>query len=160
MFFSPPYSPLAAPLVVDHLFNSQPSIMKFSAVLALGLAAVASAAPTRLNSTNPPSSIEKRSYSGQATWYTQGGNPGACGNYASDSDYVVALSSSMYGGGGNCGRYIKVTNTDSGASTTVKVADECPTCEGGGGSIDLSTGAFEALGSKDQGVLPVSWNWA
>ncbi|GAA5871032.1 hypothetical protein JCM16303_001671 [Sporobolomyces ruberrimus] len=133
--------------------------MKFSAVLALGLAAVVSAAPTRLNSTYPPSAIEKRSYNGQATWYTQGGNPGACGAYSSDSDYIVALSSEMYGGGSKCGKYIKVTNTDSGASATVKVADECPSCQGGE-SIDLSTAAFSALGNKDQGVLPVSWTWA
>jgi hypothetical protein len=48
--------------------------MKFSAVFALALASIASAAPlsnNRLNTTNPDRSIEKRGYSGQATWYTR-----------------------------------------------------------------------------------------
>ncbi|GAA5984821.1 hypothetical protein JCM5350_004248 [Sporobolomyces pararoseus] len=133
--------------------------MKFSAVFALALASVASAAPlsnNRLNTTNPDSGLQKRGYSGQATWYT---HPGACGNYGSDSDYIVALQSSMYAGGSHCGKQIKITNTDTGATTTAKVADECPTCESSQ-SIDLSTAAFKSLGSMDQGVLPVSWTWA
>lgn len=133
--------------------------MKFSAIVALSLSALASAAPLGSNDAASSSpQLEKRGYSGQATWYTQNGNPGACGNYASDSDYVVALQTSMYSGGSHCGQYIQVKNTNTGATTKVKVADECPTCESSE-SIDLSTAAFEALGSKDQGVLPVTWSW-
>ncbi|GAA6059624.1 hypothetical protein JCM10212_004127 [Sporobolomyces blumeae] len=136
--------------------------MKFSLaiVAALSAATLGFAAPMPpADRNNATTHLTKRSYSGQATFYTQGGNPGACGDYHSDSDYIVALQSSMYSGGSHCGSYIKVTNTNTGASTKVKVADECPSCEGSE-SIDLSTAAFEAIGSKDKGVLPVSWNWA
>ncbi|GAA5901935.1 RlpA-like double-psi beta-barrel domain-containing protein [Sporobolomyces salmoneus] len=132
--------------------------MKFSAVsVALGLLSVVSAAP--VNSNEASSNLQKRGYSGQATWYTQGGAQGACGQYSSDSDYVVALQTSMYAGGSNCGKYVNIKNTNTGATTTAKVADQCPSCEGEG-SIDLSKAAFSALGSTDQGVLPVSWSWA
>lgn len=37
---------------------------------------------------------EKRytTHNGVATYYTQDGNPGSCGDYHSDSDYIVAIS--------------------------------------------------------------------
>lgn len=34
-------------------------------------------------------------FTGQASWFTQNGNPGACGIYHSDSDYIVALQVDM-----------------------------------------------------------------
>lgn len=34
-------------------------------------------------------------FTGQASWFTQNGNPGACGIYHSDSDHIVALQVDM-----------------------------------------------------------------
>lgn len=64
----------------------------------------------------------------------------------------------MYGSGGYCGETITITNTANGKSTTATVADECPSCSGSS-SIDLSTGAFDAIGDEDTGVLSVSWSF-
>ncbi|BGP44424.1 hypothetical protein JCM10450v2_000237 [Rhodotorula kratochvilovae] len=96
------------------------------------------------------------SYSGQATYYFQGGAAGSCGNYASDSDYVVAVNAPQMNSGW-CGRSVKITNTANGKTISAKVADTCPGC--GHGSLDLSEGAFGALGSYSSGVLPISWSF-
>lgn len=39
----------------------------------------------------------KRGFGGRATYYATG--LGACGEYNTDSDYIVALNSAQYGGG-------------------------------------------------------------
>ncbi|GAA5831273.1 hypothetical protein JCM5353_008637 [Sporobolomyces roseus] len=108
------------------------------------------------SSTSTGSSSSGSTYTGQATFYYQNSVAGACGSVSSDSDKVVALQTSMYNSGSHCGETITITNTDTGASTTAVVADECPSCSGSS-SIDLSTGAFDAIGSEDTGVLNVSW---
>lgn len=53
-----------------------------------------------------------------------------------------------------CGQQVQITNTVSGQSITVTVADECPTCDNSN-SIDLSVGAFSALSGNDlsEGVV-------
>ena len=50
-------------------------------------------------------------FSGDATYYLQNGVAGACGTVAQDSDKVIALFTSDYANGSNCGRQIKLTNT-------------------------------------------------
>lgn len=68
-FFSTPRPPSST--TVSYHFSIK---MRFSAVFALAVASVASAAPlsnNRLNTTNPDSGLQKRGYSGQATWYTR-----------------------------------------------------------------------------------------
>ncbi|GAA5963745.1 hypothetical protein JCM3765_006836 [Sporobolomyces pararoseus] len=117
-----------------------------------------SAAQSTSTGSSSSSSSSSGSYTGEATFYYQNGVAGACGSVASDSDKVVALQTSMYGSGGYCGKTITITNTDTGASTTATVADECPGCSTSS-SIDLSTGAFDAIGSEDTGVLNVSWSF-
>merc|ERR1712093_762127 len=77
-----------------------------------------------------------RSNSGQATFFYQNGNPGACGNYNKDSAKVVALDYRMYSNGDHCGK------TVNGKSVVATVADMCPSCASSG-SLDLSTGAFD-----------------
>merc|ERR1712232_1504584 len=73
--------------------------------------------------------IEKRGGGwGTATYYYQNGNPGACGNYASDSDYVVALNSAEYDGGAHCGKTIWVQSNESKKIVEAKIADLCPSC--------------------------------
>merc|ERR1712093_463815 len=96
------------------------------------------------------------SYSGQATYFYQGGNPGACGNYNQDSAYIVALDYRMYSGGSHCGQQVRINS--GGRSITATVADLCPSCASSG-SLDLSVAAFQALGSLGQGVLPISWSF-
>ncbi|GAA5837080.1 hypothetical protein JCM9279_005579 [Rhodotorula babjevae] len=103
------------------------------------------------------SSASSGTYSGQATFYSQGGAAGSCGNYASDSDYVVAVNAAQMNSGW-CGRKVTVTNKSNGKTITATVADTCPGCSYG--SLDLSTGAFGAIGSYDTGVLPIAWNFS
>jgi len=99
---------------------------------------------------------------GQATYFYQGGNPGACGIYHSDSDYILALDYRLYGSLGvqsqYCGRSVTITNTNTGATATGVVADACPTCSNEN-SLDLSVGLFQALGNMNDGVLPISWHF-
>jgi len=52
---------------------------------------------------------------------------------------------------------IEITNS-AGTSIQAKVMDECPTCTDDS-HIDLSTGAFDALGSESAGVFTVTWAW-
>ncbi|GAA5877282.1 hypothetical protein JCM16303_006227 [Sporobolomyces ruberrimus] len=99
------------------------------------------------------------SYSGKATWFTQDGNPGSCGKWNNDNTPLVALNSPMKGAWGNrCGQYVNVRNTSNGKSVRAIVADECPGCAWG--SLDLSLGAFKAIGNLDTGVLPITWSFA
>ncbi|KWU46789.1 hypothetical protein RHOSPDRAFT_31606 [Rhodotorula sp. JG-1b] len=113
---------------------------------------------TQAAATKAVSNASSGSYSGQATFYSQGGVAGSCGSVASDSDYVVAVNTAQVDGGSHCGSSVHITNTQNGKSITARVADTCPGC--GYGSLDLSMGAFGALGSYDQGVLPISWSFA
>ncbi|GAA5852669.1 hypothetical protein JCM9279_004947 [Rhodotorula babjevae] len=111
-------------------------------------------------------------YTGRGTYYYQGGAAGSCGNYASDSDYVVALSYTQVDGGAHCGQKVQLTNTQNGKTVVATVADTCPGCAYG--AIDLSEGyvcsfssfckrpssaPFLQLGTLDQGVLPLSWKY-
>jgi len=99
---------------------------------------------------------------GFATFYWQEGRAGACGEYHSDSDLIAAIDSGMYGDLGAksdyCGKKVAITNTKNGASVIVTVADACPTC-GNYNSIDLSVHAFELIGDKDTGILPITWHF-
>ncbi|GAA5828138.1 hypothetical protein JCM11251_002609 [Rhodosporidiobolus azoricus] len=103
------------------------------------------------------SSSGSGTYSGHATYFYQNGNPGACGNYNSDSTYLVALQSSMYAGGSHCGKMITINR--GGKSIQAKVQDECPSCTSTQ-SIDLSVGAFTAIASESEGQVDITWSWA
>eukprot|EP01113_Clastostelium_recurvatum_P022095 TRINITY_DN262_c0_g1_i1.p1 TRINITY_DN262_c0_g1~~TRINITY_DN262_c0_g1_i1.p1 ORF type:complete len:132 (+),score=28.26 TRINITY_DN262_c0_g1_i1:73-468(+) len=93
-------------------------------------------------------------FSGRATYYNQGGAAGACGQKHSDTDHICALPTALYRQG-HCGKKVSVTNTANKKNVEVIVADECPGC--GASSLDLSVGAFEAIGSRSSGVLQVNW---
>lgn len=105
----------------------------------------------------PASSSFSGSYSGQATFYSQGGAAGSCGNVNSDSAFIVAVNAAQVNGGSHCGQTVQIKNTQNGRTITAKVADTCPGCSYG--SLDLSMGAFGALGDYDQGVLPITWSF-
>ena len=89
-----------------------------------------------------------------ATYYTQNGNPGACGETHSDNDYIAALDSRTYGDTSAkskyCGQSIKVSWQ--GKSVIVKVEDACPTCQNSN-SVDLSVAAFKELAPLATGQL-------
>lgn len=69
----------------------------------------------------------------------------------SDTLYYQAIDSQMYDGGKWCGKYVIITRISTGKSVKALVADECPTCASAQ-SLDLSTGAFNQLGTADEGV--------
>ncbi|EGN98056.1 hypothetical protein SERLA73DRAFT_182923 [Serpula lacrymans var. lacrymans S7.3] len=109
------------------------------------------AAPIDVNST-----LEKRiTHWGRGTWFNVG--LGACGEYNVNSDPIVAISSDIYGSGGNCGQWVHVTNTATGQSAYGMTRDECPSCAAG--SLDMSPGLFEQIGDLNTGVLSISWNF-
>ncbi|BGP13810.1 hypothetical protein JCM10213_006357 [Rhodosporidiobolus nylandii] len=97
------------------------------------------------------------SYSGKATFFYQGGAAGSCGNYNSDSTYLVAVNAAQMNSGW-CGRTVQITNNANGKTVTATVQDTCPGCSYG--SLDLSVGAFNAIGEESSGVLPISWTFA
>lgn len=52
-------------------------------------------APSTSSSSSNNGGDSSGDFSGQASWFTQNGNPGACGIYHSDSDHIVALQVDM-----------------------------------------------------------------
>lgn len=111
---------------------------------------------------------------GQATFYSQtdggGGPAGACGNVHSDSDVIVALSThgQWYPNPNEkspfCGRKVMIWPAGEfagqGNTITATCADACPSCTHSGNDIDLSLGAWKAMGiSQDVGVVPINWKW-
>lgn len=80
---------------------------------------------TQAAATKAVSNASSGSYSGQATFYSQGGVAGSCGTVASDSDYVVAMNAAQVSGGAHCGKTVHITNTANGKSVTATVRDTC-----------------------------------
>merc|ERR1711939_949017 len=97
---------------------------------------------------------ETKCYEGQIIWADGG-------DVNDDYSKVVALDTRRFGPtwkSPDCGRTVKITNTDNGKTVLAKVADACPTCKNYN-SLDLSVGAFEAIGHRDTGVLPIKWHF-
>jgi hypothetical protein len=99
---------------------------------------------------------------GFATFYTQDGNFGACGNKHKDSDFIAAMNVARYGNTGVhsslCGKTVKITNVQNKQSVKVIVADACPGCKNSN-SIDLSTGAFNQIAKPEEGMVPIEWSF-
>ncbi|KAJ9109264.1 hypothetical protein QFC21_000593 [Naganishia friedmannii] len=101
---------------------------------------------------------------GHATYYYQGGNAGACGWYKSDSDKIIAINGNGFwqntgSASSYCGKWITITNTNNGRTTTAMVADVCPSCTDSNNSLDLSVGAFQDIASLDDGQVPITWTF-
>ncbi|KAF7795163.1 hypothetical protein EIP86_006312 [Pleurotus ostreatoroseus] len=106
--------------------------------------------------TASPVDLEKRvTHSGRGTWFDTG--LGACGWTNVNTDKIIAISSSIYGSGTNCGQYIQITNTANGKTAYGTVADSCPGC--GASDLDLTPSLFEELGDLSEGVLAISWHF-
>ncbi|CDO69510.1 Distantly related to plant expansins [Trametes cinnabarina] len=124
------------------------------------------ASPSPSKSTTPASkptgSSDNDSFSGNATFFYQGGRAGACGKVHADSDFVAAMQTKRYGDlsaeSPLCGKQVKITNTKNNKSVTVTIADACPTC-GGENDIDLSEGAFTQIATIPEGEVPISWEF-
>lgn len=100
---------------------------------------------------------------GYATYYHQNGNPGACGNWNSDSAYIVAIDQAKWGGSfgqqsATCGRRVRITNKSNGKTVEAVVADVCPSCRNGN-SLDLSVAAFQALSDLSVGMFEISYQF-
>ncbi|THH27880.1 hypothetical protein EUX98_g6315 [Antrodiella citrinella] len=112
------------------------------------------ASPLAVNGTS--GTLEKRvTHTGRGTWFNAG--LGACGDEDSNDNPIVAISSQIYGSGGNCNQWMTITNTKNGKVASGKTRDECEGC--GKYDIDMSPSLFEQLGSLDTGVLSVSWHF-
>ncbi|KIM72472.1 hypothetical protein PILCRDRAFT_740461 [Piloderma croceum F 1598] len=95
---------------------------------------------------------------GDVTYYTPG--LGACGQYNTDTDYIVAVAAGTFdnypGATSNpnnnpiCGKQIKVNYQ--GKSVTVTVVDRCAGCAGAA-DLDLSPTAFSQLANESVGRL-------
>ncbi|CAO1621749.1 unnamed protein product [Parajaminaea phylloscopi] len=101
--------------------------------------------------------LEKRSFSGQATFYnTETGNAGSCGNYLKNSGFTVALNAVQYQQSW-CHRQITISANGKTAQATIE--DECPgdgvTCKYG--ALDLSPSLFSFFGDKSLGVMDITW---
>ncbi|UWZ40063.1 hypothetical protein Drose_18795 [Dactylosporangium roseum] len=91
--------------------------------------------------------------SGKASYYTTNRN-GMCNLGAPSTDAYVAIGPAEYAGGSACGSYLTVTGPN-GATTTVQVVDQCPSCPRG--KIDLSKAAFGRIGDLGAGIIPVTY---
>jgi len=109
------------------------------------------------NNNNNSGNTNSGTYNGDATFFYQDGNPGNCGQYSQDTDYLIALPTSMYGGGEDCGRTVSITNTNNGKQVSAVVKDSCPTCPGN--SIDLSVATFNAIATPEEGEVPITWSF-
>jgi len=111
------------------------------------------------NNNNGGNSNSGLTTGGVGTYYLQDGVAGACGDFHSDDDIICALQTKTYAGGNNCGKMVAITNDLTKKTVNVLVADECPTCDNSM-SIDLSKGAFHALGgTTEEGEFPISWKF-
>jgi expansin (peptidoglycan-binding protein) len=123
------------------------SVKIFSVV---ALAAAALAAP-----------MEKRSFSGDATYYKPSSGVNSCGTQASDSDIMAAMNVAQMANGANpnanpnCHKQISVKGPK--GSVTVTILDTCPACAHG--DLDLSPAAFDKIADQAQGRVPVTWAW-
>ncbi|KAG1835284.1 hypothetical protein EV424DRAFT_1360124 [Suillus variegatus] len=99
----------------------------------------------------------KRSFdNARFTFYDVG--LGACGQYSSPNDFIVALNVAQYGGGypgPQCFKSITIWYGDKTAQATIM--DKCMGCPYGG--LDFSESLFSYFASESGGVLYGSWRF-
>ncbi|KDR68843.1 hypothetical protein GALMADRAFT_215445 [Galerina marginata CBS 339.88] len=99
---------------------------------------------------------------GFATFFSQGGVAGACGTVHQDSDLIGAIDVARYGNPGTqsslCFHQARITNVNNGKSVTITITDVCVSCQNNN-SFDLSTGAFSAIASLSDGIIPITWEF-
>ncbi|EIM89216.1 uncharacterized protein STEHIDRAFT_145905 [Stereum hirsutum FP-91666 SS1] len=138
-------------------------MFSFTNMLAVASVALFSLAPASAVPTGNGTLLEKRSYSGDGTYYNTG--LGACGVTNVDTDYIIAVSVDLYnsypGATANpnlnpiCGRLI--TATYNGRSVTAAVKDKCYACAEY--DLDFSPAAFTQLAAESVGRIPITWQF-
>ncbi|KAF9075235.1 RlpA-like double-psi beta-barrel-protein domain-containing protein-containing protein, partial [Rhodocollybia butyracea] len=95
---------------------------------------------------------------GVGTFFYQNGVAGACGNVNPDSALIVALQTTRYDNGANCGKTVSITAQ--GKTIQATVADECPTCDNEN-CLDMSLGLFQEFESDlNVGQFDITWSFA
>ncbi|EGG11813.1 uncharacterized protein MELLADRAFT_124025 [Melampsora larici-populina 98AG31] len=94
-------------------------------------------------------------YHGKATWFHP--DLGACGDYDTDDDAIIAINEIQYKDGESCQKSVKITNPRNGHSVKAKIKDLCKICPYGG--LDLASSVFKKLEDLDRGVLSIDWKW-
>ncbi len=99
---------------------------------------------------------DSSTHTGKGTFYdyTGGGN---CSLPVSTTTLTAAMNASDYANSAACGGFIKVTNTDTGLSVTVRVDDQCPECAPG--NVDLDQDAFAQIANLATGIIPIRWQY-
>ncbi|MFJ8043850.1 RlpA-like double-psi beta-barrel domain-containing protein [Kitasatospora sp. NPDC096147] len=93
-------------------------------------------------------------YKGRATSYAPGLNE--CGTVDSPGDFIVAVSSQMFGNGSVCFSTVRITYN--GRTATAKVTDRAPGA--GVNDLDMSPALFKHFAGQGQNVLSgVSWSF-
>ncbi|TKY85471.1 hypothetical protein EX895_005633 [Sporisorium graminicola] len=92
-------------------------------------------------------------FQGKGTFFDP--DQGACGEWNTGADKIVALSSDIYQGGAHC--FERVNICHAGKCVKAKVADLCPGCKHT--SLDMSPSLFRELASPDLGVIDIQWSF-
>jgi expansin (peptidoglycan-binding protein) len=94
---------------------------------------------------------------GTATFYTSANGAGNCSFDPSPNDLMVAaMDSAQYMNAAPCGACASIRGP-SGNSITVRIVDQCPTCEAS--HLDLSPEAFGMLAPQSDGVANITWTY-
>jgi expansin len=94
-------------------------------------------------------------YRGKATFYEAGDGSGACGFGPAGDMMIGAMNQTDYESAKACGAYVLVRAAN-GASVRVRITNLCPLpCAPG--QIDLSPQAFDKLGKRSLGEIPITW---
>lgn len=101
------------------------------------------------------SSLAKRDFSGQFTYYADNTDEGACGGWNKPGDYIVALNAQQFDGGKYCGETVSITIN--GKTQSATIVDECMGC--GFGGLDFSSGLFSSFANLGVGELHGSWSF-
>ena len=96
-------------------------------------------------------------HSGKGTFYSYGGGGNCSFPTPDETIYTAAMNASDYDNSSACGAYIKVTNTDTNQSITVRIDDQCPECSKG--DVDLDKTAFAKIAAIETGIIPISWHY-
>lgn len=102
--------------------------------------------------------LEKRAFTGRATFYSISDNAGACGQMSYEPAYIVALNTAQYGGGypgPECFKTVTITGGSRNGHAVAQIMDECPTCPYG--ALDLGKALFANFASEDEGVTEITW---
>lgn len=107
----------------------------------------------KLHQFDTASSSGSGPFEGKGTFFQP--NQGACGNWNTPQDKIVALSSDIYQSGSHCGQKVHICHGDKCADAVV--ADLCPGCKHT--SLDMTESLFKEFAPLDIGVIDIKWSF-